>query len=64
MSQLGKALAQVPKYQYDALPHGQFIRMLILYPGALTNPLEGEPRAGLAGSKSQGHGEAGLQAGP
>jgi hypothetical protein len=43
MSQPGKALTQAPKYQYDALPvNGQFIRMLILYPGALDNPLEGE----------------------
>jgi len=41
MSQPGKAPAQAPEYQYDALPDGPFIRMLTLYPGALDDPLEG-----------------------
>ena len=42
MSQPGKAAIQVPEYQYDALPNGQFIRMLTLHPGALDDPLEGK----------------------
>jgi len=40
MSQPDKAPAQVPEYQYDALPDGQSIRILTLYPGALDDPLE------------------------
>jgi hypothetical protein len=39
--QADKAPAQAPKYHYDALPDGQFIRMLTLYPGAPDDPLEG-----------------------
>ena len=42
MSQLGKAPAQVPEYQYKALPDGQSIRMLTLSPGALDDLLEGK----------------------
>jgi hypothetical protein len=42
MSQPGKAPTQAPEYQYDALPNGQFIRMLTLHPGALDDPLEGK----------------------
>jgi hypothetical protein len=41
MLQPDKAPVQVPEYQYDALPDGQSIRMLTLYPGALDDPLEG-----------------------
>jgi len=42
MSQPGKAPAQAPEYQYNALPDGQFIRMLTLSLGALDDPLEGK----------------------
>ena len=42
MSQPDEAAAQPPKYQYDALPDGPFIRMLTLRAGALDHPLEGE----------------------
>ena len=42
MSQSGKAPAQAPEYRYDALPDGQFIRMLTLYPGSPDDPLEGK----------------------
>ena len=42
MSPPDKAPAQSPKYQYDALPDGQSIRMLTLYPGVLGDPLEGK----------------------
>ena len=42
MSQPRKAPVQAPNYQYDALPDGQYIRMLTLYPGALDDPLEGK----------------------
>jgi hypothetical protein len=41
MSQPGKAPAKAPEYHYDALPDGQFIRILTLYPGTLDDPLEG-----------------------
>jgi hypothetical protein len=42
MSQPGEAPAPAPEYHYEPLPEGQFIRMLILYPGALDDPLKGE----------------------
>jgi hypothetical protein len=42
MSQPGKAPTQAQEYQYDALPNGQFIRMLTLHPGAPDDPLEGK----------------------
>jgi hypothetical protein len=43
MTQTGKAEAEVPKYQYDALPDkDHFIRMLTLNPGAPDEPLKGE----------------------
>lgn len=37
-----KAPTQLKEYQYDGLPPGQFIRMLILYPGKRDDPLTGK----------------------
>ncbi|KAG0646651.1 Heterokaryon incompatibility protein [Hyphodiscus hymeniophilus] len=41
MLRMDKALAEAPKYQYSALPDNHSIRILILYPGAPDEPLEG-----------------------
>ena len=42
MSQPGQPPAQVPEYQYQALPDNESIRILTLYPGARDDPLKGK----------------------